>query len=299
MDDYAEAREQFGTTERLARTLGIHELEFRATFGKSITAFLSGRKDLAADAMGDVHRMVEEMGMDGTMALMNFADHLFHFGRAEVALAVYNDALESALEWGQTGELQRIKDAVEECHVALNDAGVATDIGLEELIDKANDMATSCRDAYFKEVQQIAMKEAEEMRSLEVQVPDWTSGKDLPTIYKGWMEVIRFVPVREPSTGSDDAEVMHTLVLGHVHNVGTMGIYLKGSEEHSSVERFNVRLKDDGQFKVLDAPANYRKRYGVRGVIGPKDPANVEIRRQMAVPVAGKEGLKDGLFSKK
>jgi len=298
MDDYAEAREQFGTTERLSRTLGIHEMEFRATFGKSITAFLSGRKDLAADAMGDVHRMVDEMGMDGTRALKAFADHIYHFGKAEVALAVYNDALESAVEWGQSAELQEIKDAVEECHLALNEAGVTVDVGLEELIDKANELAATCRDTYFKEVQQIAMKEAEEMRPLDVQVTDWTTGKDLPRIYQGWIEVVRFVPVREPSAGGEGAEVMHTLVLGHVHGVGTLGIYLKGSEEHSGVERFNVRLKDDGQFKVLDAPASYRRRYGIRGVVGPKDPASVEIKRQMAVPVAGKDGLKDDLFSK-
>jgi hypothetical protein len=194
--------------------------------------------------------------------------------------------------------LQHIEDAIEECHITLKDHGILTNIDLERLIDKANDMAVTCRDAYFKEILQIAQKEVEEMKPLTVLVPDWTAGKDLPKMYQGWFEVVRFIPVREPSDGDQTSELMHTLVLGHIHGVGTMGIYLKGAESHTGVERFAVRLKDEGQFKILDAPANYRRRYGVRGVVGPKDPNNIEFKRQMTGPVTGKENVTTKLFSK-
>jgi|GEM_PF-5985825 len=298
MEDYNEAREQFTTTERLARTLGILDMEFRGAFGKSITAFLTGRKDIADEAIKDVHKMIEEMGMDGTEALMVFADQLYNFGRAAVALAVYNDALESALEWGQADMLQHIEEAIEECHITLKDHGILTNIDLERLIDKANDMAVTCRDAYFKEILTIAQKEVDEMQPLTVQVSDWTTGKDLPAIYKGWFEVVRFVPVREPSDGEQTSDIMHTLVLGHIHGVGTLGIYMKGSEAHTGVERFMARLKDEGEFKILDAPANYRRRYGVRGVVGPKDPSNIEFKRQMAGPMTGKDNVKTTMWSR-
>jgi len=303
MDDYAEAKEQFGTTERLARTLGIQDMEFRGAFGRGITAYLNGKKDIAVEAIDHVHSMIDEMGMEATKVLLDFADHLYNFGRAEVALAVYNDALETALEWGQGDAVRQVTESIEDCHITLNDAGIVTDIELENLIDKVHDLPSTCRDAYFKEIQHIAEKEAAEMRPLDILVSDWTAGKDLPSIYQGWFEVIKFVPIREPTGGPSGAstgpgDVMHTLVLGHIHKVGTLGIYLKGSEDHSSIERFHVRLKDDGLFKILDAPANYKRRYGVRGVVGLKDPGNIEIKRQMAIPVSGKEVLKDGTFSK-
>jgi len=284
MEDYSESREQFATTERLAKRLGIQEMEFRGVFGKSITAFLTGKKDLAHEAVQDVRRMIEELGMDATHAIRNFADHVYHFGKAEVALAIYNDALECALEWGQTEDVRSIAEAITQCHFTLNDAGITTDIELERLIDKAHDLAQKARTAYFQEIQVIAEQEAMEMKPLDVLVQDWTMGKDLPAIYKGWMEVVKFVPVREPSDGTTGTTgLMHTLVLGYVPNIGTLGIYLKGDTETTTgVERFHARLKEDGQFKVLDAPVSYRRRYGVRGVIGPKEPAHVELRRVMA-----------------
>jgi len=289
MEEFGEATEQFGTTERIARTLGMHETEFWAVFGKSISMFLMGDEDGAEVSMIDVHNMVEEFGRETTHALLTFADHLQNFGRAEVAIAVYSEALESALEWGQTDMMHTISESMKHCTATLAHVGAVLDSNLSHLIDKAHDLCEECQEAYFKEVQDIVLQEAEILKPLDLKVKEWTMGKDLPNVYRGWMEVVRFIPMRDIS---DKASIKHTLVLGYVPEVGNLGIYLKGTRDHSNLERYMVRLGDDGTFKVLDAPEHYRRRYGVRGVVGVKDSTKIEFKHLMAASLL-REDLED------
>jgi tetratricopeptide (TPR) repeat protein len=286
LEEFGEAREQFSTTERLARTLGMHETEFWAVFGKTISMYLSGDIDGAEVSMVDVHNMVEEFGREATQTLLSFADHLQNFGRAVVAIAVYNDALESALEWGQTDMIKKITKAMKHCTATLAHVGAVLDSDLSHLIDKAHDLCNECQEAYFKEVQDIVKEEAEILKPLEATVKEWTLGKDLPDIYREWMEVVRFVPMRELS---DKDTIKHTLVLGYVPEVGNLGIYLEGAQEHTNLERYMVRLGDEGVFKVLDAPEHYKRRYGVRGVVGVKDSNQIMFKHLMSASLLNEE----------
>jgi hypothetical protein len=96
------------------------------------------------------------------------------------------------------------------------------------------------------------------------------------------MEVVKFVPMRDSPTASEEG---HTLIIAYLQDIGNLGIYLRGEQDHTMIEKFKVRLSQEGTFKVLDAPDNYKRRYAIRGVVGSKGEDDIELKHMMSVPL--------------
>jgi tetratricopeptide (TPR) repeat protein len=286
VEDHREAREQFEATERLAIGYGSPTSRFRALFGKGLTIFLAGDRKSAERSMEELSHMLKEMGREATHELKEFGDHLYNFGRAELASSVYDEALECAVEWHQADDIREISNRIKQCHAALSSAGHTVDTDLAALVDNIHHLDGKVQKEYFAALNQLMEAEALAAKPLAVTTKEWTRGADLPAEYHGWHESVRVVFLKEKG---EDA----SLVLVYLKEIGTLGFYMPGNVCTEGMDHFRIRIDDDGYFKILDAPENFRRRYGIRGLIGAKEPAHVEIKRILTAPELEEEALRD------
>jgi hypothetical protein len=258
-ESWADARAQFELTARLARQAGESGVEMRCLVGAAVMRFLAGDHEGAEAAMAEVNASVERDPATGAAALEEFGDHFTNFGAAPLAAGLYDEALECAVEAGDTARAEKLIVKIRKSHLSMGLHERELAGALRALVDLANDIQDAALRAKYEELERrLSSEEAALGGLLGVTLPDWSAPGALPAPLQGWMDIVRAECLISPEG---------TLMVCYTDELGLVGLFVRARIYLPGIEQAHVRVGDGARVRLIEPPEELRARHGIRGLI--------------------------------
>ena len=272
-ESWADARAQFELTARLARQAGEQGVEMRCLVGAAVMRFLAGDREGAEVAMSEVNASIERDPATGASALEEFGDHFTNFGAAPLASGLYDEALECAVEAGDTARAEKLIGKIRRSHLSMGLHERELAGALRVLVDHANSIQDAALRAKYEELERrLGAEEAALGGPLGVTLPDWSAAGDLPAPLRGWMDVVRAECLISPEG---------TLMVCYTDELGLVGLFVRARIYLPGIEQARVRVGDGARVRLIEPPEELRTRQGIRGLVVLHEGDPYQLRRAL------------------
>jgi len=272
-ESWADARAQFELTARLARQAGEQGVEMRCLVGAAVMRFLAGDREGAEVAMSEVNASIERDPATGASALEEFGDHFTNFGAAPLASGLYDEALECAVEAGDTARAEKLIGKIRRSHLSMGLHERELAGALRALVDHANTIQDAALRAKYEELERrLVSEEAALGGPLGVTLPDWSAAGYLPAPLRGWMDVVRAECLISPEG---------TLMVCYTDELGLVGLFVRARIYLPGIEQARVRVGDGARVRLIEPPEELRTRQGIRGLVVLHEGDPYQLRRAL------------------
>ncbi len=291
-DAWEEAEEQFSLTYRLAEQAKDGATVLRSLIGGAVASQLNGDREEAEEMMSQVNERVEADPWSGSVALEEFGDHFTNFGATYLAVGLYNEALECAVESQAPDDAGRILGKLRRARLSmgLEERDTATEI--KDLIDMANDIQDKdLLDTYLAMKDELAVDMERMGDSLEGTFDEWSPATRLPDPLEDWLDIARADPLPKGEG---------TILVCYSSQMGNVGVLINDTVSLPGIELARFKVVSSSKVKLVEAPEPFRSGYRLRGIIvlHEEDPyllsrSPIRLRRQTRLvpePVPGQSG---------
>lgn len=258
-DAWEEAKEQFSLAFRLAELAGDEGTVLRSLIGGAMASQLNGDREEAEQIMSQVNERVEADPWSGSVALEEFGDHFTNFGATHLAVGLYNEALECAVESQAPDDAGRILGKLRRARLSIGLEERETADEIQDLIDMANDIQDKdLLDTYMDMKDELAAEMERMGDPLEGTFDEWSPATRLPDPLEDWLDIARADPL--PKGGG-------TILVCYSNQLGNVGVLVNDTVSLPGIELARFQVNPSSRVKLVEAPEPFRSGYRLRGII--------------------------------
>jgi rRNA maturation endonuclease Nob1 len=255
-DDWARAARLFETADVQATSIGSDRLRYLVLSG--VTRHLNHDFEAAHLHIAQAHILVSEDKSKACTALMNIGTALLSIDQPGLSLEILDEAMECALESGQTETMDSLAEMMLMAHDAMTKVDAIHHEGLRDLLDGLNTIAPGSEAAFAEQIDAIGERVNEHLEPLEDTWSDWQVG-------------VRLIPEGSSLTvvRSEIDEHGHTLIVVHHGEMGALGLWLP--EGRLPVSPGHVLTLGSTRVKVALPTPELQEQHSIRGLVAVED----------------------------
>ncbi len=283
-NQYETALRHFDITRLLSEQYNLPRYNIMSLGGIAIAKFLMGDVEQAREIMNEVHKLIEKDEQEALIIMNEFGDNFYMMGRPDVAIHLYNEAFEIALNLKRIHLADSIFSKIKRSYYATGsfDSAPLTS-GLQKILDLAYTLKNKEDiDLYKQKIEQLVKVNEMIKEPLPFKInKKWLTGKNLPNSLKIWMDLLHIT--KEQKTLREKKTIYFTNFFCYNSYLGNIVIQIpeKVSLRFERVpEAYQLALKTHDQKYSLIEPSEIEKeKYLIRLIIVTKSKENITIRR--------------------
>ncbi len=276
---YEQAFRQYDFTTNLALAFKERSLELKCKIGKAITMYLYGEGE-SAEAMMDLVSMMTageenlEHLQDAQLVLNEIGDYFYTLDRPEIALALYDESLECAIDAGLDHKVNAIIEKIKRSTLSAAFRGYSGNSSVDQVIDKAYEVKDI--DKYNEAIAKIS-----EIHSLFYEEFPyftkkgvWDKTYELPEELEPLRKEMELIEIKKLAKG--------TLFVAYSEAFGLMGIIVPTKDAvHGIPENYTIQLSKNASFKIQKLSDDLKNKYLIRAVVRLKQTSDLEMHRHV------------------
>ncbi|TFG05217.1 MAG: hypothetical protein EU536_02605 [Promethearchaeota archaeon] len=284
-DAYKDAIHNFAITAALGQKYNYPGYQIMCQGGKAISELLSGESAIAKMSMDAAALLIPENENDALFMFHEFGDIFYMMGKPEVAIHLYNEALELAIFANDRGAVNEIYDKLERSFYAVGAYNTPLSAELHNLINRAHTL----KDAETIENYNIAIAKLGDINKLlffetfPYITDEWVSGEYIPKELLEPFDLLHVVVTTKFRKRGGRRKINYTDLYCYNKKLG--GVIVRLPEE------LDLKLKDipiiyqialntkNAQFKIIDTTKEEKQNFYARAVIQVKSKMNINFKR--------------------
>ena len=256
-DDWNRAAALFETSDRQCQTIGGNRITHLVLSG--ISRQLNGDYEIAETHMKSAALLVQEDKTAATEILTSIGNGLLTVDCPGLAIEVLDEAMECAIESGQSERLEMLAELLLLANTAISNQEEGHYDDLRQLLDGLNDIDEAASGEFTARIADIDKKAVE-------------LSKPLDETWSEWQPSNRLFPDGEPLTvlRIDEDDDGRNLVISHHNELGAIGLWLpEGGVQASPGNQIQIQ---DSLVKVAPPTEILRDIHNIRGIVAVEDP---------------------------
>jgi tetratricopeptide (TPR) repeat protein len=281
---YEEALRHFEITQSLSEQYKIPRYKIMGLGGMAIAKFLLGNLEQAKEIMNTVHQLIENDEEEALLVMNEFGDNFYMMGRPDVAIHLYNEAFEIALNLKRITIADSIHSKIKRSYYAtgsFNNAQIT--VQLQKILDLAYILKNGDNIALYQ--QKLAQLEKIN-ESIKAPLPfalniKWISGENMPAPLKEEMDLMHIAKEQKEFKGTKQIQFTNFFCFNaHLGNL-VIQIPEEASLRFERVpEAYKLALKtNEERYSIIEASDQEKQKYSIRFIIVTKSMDNIIIRR--------------------
>ena len=256
-DNWKRAAVLFETSDRQCQTIGGNRITHLVLSG--IARQLNGDEDLAKSHMKSAAALVQADKGAATEILTSIGNGLLTVDCPGLAIEVLDEAMECAIESGQSGRLEMLAELLLLANTAISYQEEGHYDDLRQLLDDLNEIDEAASGEFTARIADIDKKAVE-------------LSKPLDETWSEWQPVNRLLPDGQPLTvlRIDEDDDGRNLVISHHNELGAIGLWLPEGGVNASPG--NLIQIQDSRVKVAPPTEILRDIHNIRGIVAIEDP---------------------------
>jgi tetratricopeptide (TPR) repeat protein len=263
-DSHQRAAVLFEAAAREGKRVDFMRVEL--SLAAAICRQLSGDEQSASVHIETVQRMVEGNEGESINGLSHLGEALLSIGRPMLALEVFDEALECAVESGAAASAVGLADSIARCNAALTGQEGSQLARMRSLLDRVNAIGGDAVQRFLEQVEAIEDKRLQQQEPLPQTWSEWQPSAKLMGDDSS-LEVLRAI--------REDGNLM--LLICYHRELGNLGIWLPDSKIATSP---NSRYRLDAgatRVKVAHPPEKIGELHNIRGLIAVEQPDSLTL----------------------
>ena len=256
-DDWNRAAALFETSDRQCQTIGGNRITHLVLSG--ISRQLNGDHEIAETHMKSAALLVQEDKAGATEILTSIGNGLLTVDCPGLAIEVLDEAMECAIESGQSERLEMLAELLLLANTAISNQEEGHYDDLRQLLDGLNEIDEAASGEFTARIADIDKKAVE-------------LSKPLDETWSEWQPSNRLFPDGEPLTvlRIDEDDDGRNLVISHHNELGAIGLWLpEGGVQASPGNQIQIQ---DSLVKVAPPTEILRDIHNIRGIVAIEDP---------------------------
>jgi rRNA maturation endonuclease Nob1 len=256
-DDWNRAAALFETSDRQCQTIGGNRITHLVLSG--ISRQLNGDHEIAETHMKSAALLVQEDKAAATEILTSIGNGLLTVDCPGLAIEVLDEAMECAIESGQSERLEMLAELLLLANTAISNQEEGHYDDLRQLLDGLNEIDEAASGEFTARIADIDKKAVE-------------LSKPLDETWSEWQPSNRLFPDGEPLTvlRIDEDDDGRNLVISHHNELGAIGLWLpEGGVQASPGNQIQIQ---DSLVKVAPPTEILRDIHNIRGIVAIEDP---------------------------
>ncbi|MHA1378484.1 MAG: hypothetical protein ACTSRG_08895 [Candidatus Helarchaeota archaeon] len=264
---YQEAADQLALTHQLAEQFNIHRYRIICMGGEAIARFLAGESEKAQNIMKLVNKLVEKNLEMSLFLMTEFADNFYVMGRPEIAIHLYNEALEISIELGRLSNSEKIVAKLKRCFYAVGNYLPPMAEQLQMVINLAHEQSsTESIDKYNEEISKISEINKLLFEDFPINTgKKWVKGINLPEYLKHPMDLIS--ANIEGDFSMEFGTSKTTTLICLTQTQGGIAINVPEPMMVGTPELYKIKLNESGTYRILQASQLEREKFLIRAKI--------------------------------
>ncbi len=265
---YQESANQFSLTHQLAEKFDSEHYRIISMGGEAISRFLAGDDDQnARDLMKRVNELVEKNLEMSLLLMVEFGDNFYVMSRPEIAIHLYNEALEISIELGKLSESDKIVEKLKRCFYAVGNYLPPMAEQLQMVINLAHEQRNSeSIEKYNQEISKISEINKLLFKDFPINTGDkWMKGTDLPEFLRAPMDLIS-ANIESASSMEFGADTATTLICLNQEQ-GGIAINVPEPILVKTPELYKIRLNDRGMYRIIESSQKKKEKFLIRAKI--------------------------------
>lgn len=263
--NWERASSLFETADRQGQMVGDNRIANLVLSG--ISRHLSGDTESAENLISNARDIISKNKILASTVLYEVGQSLQAIDRPGLALEIFDEAMECAIELNLNNELENIAEAIIMANAALSETEQTHFEGLRDLLDTLNTISEEKADEFESKIIDIEEKVEEISQPLKESWKEWQDSNNL--IPEGSELTVLRVETDEEN---------RTLIVTHHPEIGPVGIWLPDG----GVKAASGNLIEIGQTRIKVAPPTEElsKAHNVRAILAIEKPECLHIKAQ-------------------
>ncbi len=285
-DAYSDAIHNFALTSELGANYLFPGYQIMCLGGKAISELLSGKGDSANDSIEKVANLIPKNENDALTMFIEFGNNFYMMGKPEIAIHLYNEALELAIFVDSKQKVLDIYDKLERSFYAVGAYNTPLSAELHNLINKAHTLKDA--DTIEKYNLQIAkLGDINQLLFFE-EFPyitdDWINGEDLDSnLLKPFDLLHLVVETKYKSRGDARRRITYTDLYCYQKELGGLIIRVPEALELKVKQIpviYQIALNPkNSQFRIINSSKEDKQNFYARAIIQTKSKSHVIFKR--------------------
>ncbi|NVM05130.1 MAG: hypothetical protein HWN67_22605 [Candidatus Helarchaeota archaeon] len=276
---FKDAADQFSLSHKLAGKFKSEQYRIINMGGEAIARFLAGENEKAQEIMKNVNTLVEKNLEMSLLLMTEFADNFYVMSRPEIAIHLYNEALEISIELGKLEQSERIIEKLKRCFYSIGSCLPPMAAQLQKVIDLAHQQSSSeSIEKYNLEISKISEINKLLFEDFPIKTgKKWIKGINLPEFLKGPMDLISANIKGNISMETGTSTITSLICLTSEH--GGIAINVPEPLMIGTPELYKVRLNKKGTYKIIEASQIEKEKFFIRAKIYVKSKDDLILKK--------------------
>jgi tetratricopeptide (TPR) repeat protein/rRNA maturation endonuclease Nob1 len=230
----------------------------------AISRHLQGEQDLAQSHISSARLIVQNNKSEAVDLLSELGNSLLAIDRPGLAIEVFDEAMECAIESGQDGKMDALAEALLLANSAINNEEQAQFAGLRELLDTLNQLHVDSVDEFETKILEIDERSEKLSKPIGEIWAEWQPSSKLISA-NSQLIVLR---VHEDDNGQE-------LIISHHAEIGAIGLWLpEGGIKAAPGNLIDIK---DSRVKVAKPPQALLELHNIRGLVAVESPEAISF----------------------
>jgi len=284
---YQDAIHNFAITGDLGSKYFFPGYQITGLGGKAISELLSGEQNSANTTIKQVAKLIPTNENDALVMFERLGDNFYMQGKPEIAIHLYNEALELAIFVDKRQSVSEIFNKLERSFYAVGAYNTPLSAELHNLINKAHTLNDP--DTIEKYNMQLArlgdINQKLFFETFPYITEDWVSGEQLDKSAFEWLDLLQVVvESKTQKRGTKRQQVDYTDLYCYNKELGGLIIRIPEILE-LKLKNIPVIYKialnpNNSQFKIVDSSKNDKQNYYARAIIHVRSKNNIILKRE-------------------
>jgi hypothetical protein len=285
-DAYQDAIQNFTITSDLGAKYNFPGYQIMCLAGKAISELLFGKADMANITITEVTQLIPTNEKEALVMFHEFGDNFYMKGKPEIAIHLYNEALELAIFLDEKQSSSDIYNKLERSFYAVGAYNTPLSAEIHNLITKAHtlkDMVTI--EKYNMQIAQLGdINKLLFFETFPYITEDWISGEDLQKILLNPFDLLNLVVVSDTKKrGTRRIKALYTDLYCYRKELGGVIIRVPEAIELKVKQIpviYTVTLNPkNSKFKIIDTTKEEKQFYYARAIIQTQSKNYIIIKR--------------------
>ncbi len=284
-DSYDEAIHNFSMTSELGAKYGFPGYHIMCLAGKAISELLAGQPVFAYRTIEEVAKLIPENEKDVLVMFDEFGDNFYMKGKPEIAIHLYNEALEVAILLEDKEAVSTIFNKLKRSFYAVGAYNTPLSTELHNLISKAHLLKDpDTIDKYNLQIAKLGMINQLIFEPFPYLTKDWVSGGDLEHALLEPFDLLHYVvESKNIQIQGKQQKFTYTNLYCYRDEIGGIIIRVPGALELKMKDVpliYKIALKPEGsRFKIIDSSAEDKQFFYSRAIIQITEKNNLNFKR--------------------
>ena len=259
---WSRAASLFEAADRQAQNTGVNRLSYMVA--AAISRHLQGEESIAQAHISSAKTIVQKNKSEAVDLLSEFGNSLLAIDCPALAIEVFDEAMECAIESGQEEKMDSLADLLLLANSAINNEEETELSGLRDLLDKLNELHIDSVDEFETKILQIDEKSEQLSKPLDETWGEWQPSSKLISSDSPLI-VLR---VHEDDNGQE-------LIISHHTEIGAIGLWLPdGGIKAAPGNLIDIK---DSRVKVATPPQALLEMHNIRGLVAVESPDSISF----------------------